>query len=389
MQEVLQCRYLNQYRCLADKCPDHCCGGWVIGVTEANVENIKENAPELLDFIDKKVENNDISYSMKRNEEKTCVMMQDGLCKIHAKYGEKMLPDICSYFPHRYKKIGDTVFCTADLSCHATCKLALFTPNGFRLTTAFKSHVANDMSDYSYRLKDFSTQDVLSLYNTCIDIVENSSDADQAMLKLISICTELHQVNAHALSTETLKFAADNFTKYQIFKKHEAPTTILKVLHTVKQNTVNKRPRYDSIIGEFKYNNCLFIADNLLDAHKWQKVISSWYNYNDFKKIDTILKNLILSSLSVSFFPLCTTYESERILEIAHLCISYLATKMIIMSEIHEKGKIENDKIIDIAQAIEKLLRGKDKERIYSMCNENGLKDMQDFLDAMSSCATF
>ena len=45
LKEIKQISYLNDFGCIADKCPDTCCSKWVINVTKENKEFYEELCP--------------------------------------------------------------------------------------------------------------------------------------------------------------------------------------------------------------------------------------------------------------------------------------------------------------------------------------------------------
>lgn len=122
--------YVQAFTCLAEKCEDNCCNaGWKISVSPQCVDTYQKISPELLDLI---VTDGD-SFQMNNAMNDECAALQDGLCSIHAKFGEAALPDTCATYPRMNRHFDNFNVQSATMSCPEIARLVLFGDTPFRL----------------------------------------------------------------------------------------------------------------------------------------------------------------------------------------------------------------------------------------------------------------
>ena len=109
-------RYLNFYEnfnCLAGDCPDTCCAGWNIALSD---EFISAN-PQYRKFIRK---------NCFKNVNGRCPLLQkDGLCEYIAENGQENLNPVCKYHPRYFYDYGAVREVYFSLSCPEAAKLVL------------------------------------------------------------------------------------------------------------------------------------------------------------------------------------------------------------------------------------------------------------------------
>jgi lysine-N-methylase len=135
-------RYLADFRCLGSDCEDNCCGGWSVLVDEEHYHAIERLIPpEELARAFKRQESTDPQrYAlMVLNEDNLrCSMLgADGLCTLHGRFGEEVIPNACAIFPRSAAVMGHgegTHFeLSATLSCPEIARRALLTDDGASL----------------------------------------------------------------------------------------------------------------------------------------------------------------------------------------------------------------------------------------------------------------
>src|ERR1043165_3275808 len=110
----IQTNAVARFSCLGADCPDTCCGGWGMQLTQETLEKYKQEAPELVDA----VTSGEAELIMRRDPvTDTCVKFEQGWCSIHRDYGDAFLGDACHFFPRITRALGATILTTATLSC--------------------------------------------------------------------------------------------------------------------------------------------------------------------------------------------------------------------------------------------------------------------------------
>jgi len=132
-------RYLANFTCLADRCPETCCGGWNITVDKWTYKKYRQlqNHPlgaKLRESVKKVAQATDANFALvKLDEGGQCGLLDGGLCSIHAQLGPQYLSDTCRYYPRSYTEQGDELVMHGTLSCPETARLALQDPDAMEL----------------------------------------------------------------------------------------------------------------------------------------------------------------------------------------------------------------------------------------------------------------
>jgi hypothetical protein len=125
-----QTNAVARFTCLGASCPDTCCKGWGMQLTQETVDTYRAQAPELLAA----VTSGEAEFVMKRDEAGHCVKLDQGWCAIHRDYGASFLGDACHFYPRITRALGDVVFTGAALSGPEAARLMLFSEDAFGLT---------------------------------------------------------------------------------------------------------------------------------------------------------------------------------------------------------------------------------------------------------------
>ena len=132
MYEFFEINYMDQYSCLAEKCDDNCCNGWVIYIDKKTYEKYMR----FEDKFSKKI----LKYTMV-NEDNTeddkyaviifdhrghCPFLSnDLLCQIHLEYGAENQSVICANYPRIINAHHNVLECVGTVSCPEIARVAL------------------------------------------------------------------------------------------------------------------------------------------------------------------------------------------------------------------------------------------------------------------------
>ncbi|GEM_PF-566830 len=192
MLKVKQYAFLNDFKCIGDKCGDNCCTGWGISIEEQTYDKYLSQAPELLDLLD--VSNNGGWIMQTNPSTSSCVQFDKGWCKTHKNYGEEFLSNCCSFFPRIVRQVGEEKIMTAKLSCPEIARLVISQKdNPFALKD---SEYLRDFSQpEKISLAGLSFDDVWAIHQKFLDIAANENiSAVQAMLSISSVVFALEKV---------------------------------------------------------------------------------------------------------------------------------------------------------------------------------------------------
>ena len=133
MSDSARLRLLDQFKCLADKCPDDCCHQWNAHVDKETLtkwqEIKKEARRELLLSTIQPAAQNPAEMVLMRKENGNCVHLDEkGLCEIQRQFSHEYLPLACQQYPRDVVYKNTISFQTAHLSCPHIIQLLAKSP---------------------------------------------------------------------------------------------------------------------------------------------------------------------------------------------------------------------------------------------------------------------
>ena len=82
--------YFDDFKCIADKCPDTCCAGWQIVIDEASLERYEEEASSFGETLRDSIDWQEGVFYHKEN--KRCAFLNEkNLCDLYTALGQKSL----------------------------------------------------------------------------------------------------------------------------------------------------------------------------------------------------------------------------------------------------------------------------------------------------------
>ena len=98
-------KYIQDFRCLAEKCPDHCCQGWNIPLQVVDVHNLHgAGFGNIVDVKTEKGSTQKICQITLKNRQ--CGAISNGLCRVQEQSGHDALPLVCASYPRAFYKFS-------------------------------------------------------------------------------------------------------------------------------------------------------------------------------------------------------------------------------------------------------------------------------------------
>ncbi len=138
-------RYMTRFQCSGSACGDSCCsGGWEIHVDQPHYKKMRdamESDPTTRREFDESVRRvKDSTRSRAKfalhvlNERGACKLLRDdGLCSIHARWGESHLSDTCAVYPRVVSRSGTRLELGGSLSCPEVAREVLLHDDAMEL----------------------------------------------------------------------------------------------------------------------------------------------------------------------------------------------------------------------------------------------------------------
>lgn len=159
---IVAARYMTRFRCLGADCEDNCCGGWQINVDRPHfvaLERVlgasRQGNAELrraLEVLPRARRSRAQHAVMRLGPEGMCTFLgADKLCRLHAQYGDEVLPDTCAVYPRHASRVGAVIELVSALSCPETARLCLLAPDALEFAPlapelAGRPHLRQDLA---------------------------------------------------------------------------------------------------------------------------------------------------------------------------------------------------------------------------------------------------
>ena len=117
--------YFDQFRCIADRCPDSCCKEWDVQVDPEAAAYYRSLPGDLGDRLREVLREEGGEALMTIIDGRCPMWRRDGLCRIQAELGEAALCKTCREFPRLTHDYGDFIEYGLELSCPEAARLIL------------------------------------------------------------------------------------------------------------------------------------------------------------------------------------------------------------------------------------------------------------------------
>ena len=127
--KIVKNAYYDQFRCIADRCPDSCCKEWNVLVDETSAALYRSLPGDLGNRLRQVLTDKDNRTYMTIENGRCPMWRTDSLCRIQAELGEAALCQTCRDFPRLTHDYGDFVEYTLELSCPEVARILLNSPH--------------------------------------------------------------------------------------------------------------------------------------------------------------------------------------------------------------------------------------------------------------------
>lgn len=116
--------YYDEFKCIADKCPDTCCAGWQIVIDEASLERYEEEASSFGTRLHNSIDWQEGVFYHK--DHKRCAFLNEqNLCDLYTALGPEALCATCRDYPRHTEEFEGLRELSLSLSCPVAAKQIL------------------------------------------------------------------------------------------------------------------------------------------------------------------------------------------------------------------------------------------------------------------------
>lgn len=146
--------YFDDFKCIADKCPDTCCAGWQIVIDEASLERYEDEASSFGDRLHESIDWQEGVFHHKGN--KRCAFLNDeNLCDLYTALGPESLCNTCRDYPRHTEEFDGLRELSLSLSCPVAAEMILSAkefPTFIEYETDEPEELADEFEDFDLLL---------------------------------------------------------------------------------------------------------------------------------------------------------------------------------------------------------------------------------------------
>jgi lysine-N-methylase len=322
--------YYNDFKCIADKCPDTCCAGWQIVIDDETLEKYSNEKDEFSYRLKNSIDWGEGVFFQNNGR---CAMLNDNnLCDLVTAKGEGGLCRTCHMYPRHIEEFEGVREYSLSLSCPVAARIILEDTNKL----VFDIEENEDIDPLEEEFEDFDffmyTQleqarevifEIIQNRDLSVDMrmsyimdmarkFQNAVD-EQEVYRMEEIADEYKPLEGKILQASELEQISDNIrfekvkSAYELFKELEVLRQDWpEIIEDLKKNLYNGICEdYSKIRDEF-YND--FVKG--ISADRWgifKEQLLMFFVYTYF--LGSVYDDLVYSKLALSTFSVCFIEE--------------------------------------------------------------------------------
>ena len=367
----------QDFKCIANSCPNTCCAGWSITIDETTYKKMVEHEYELGTSAEDWLEKEDGRIVAKLKNQRCCMLNNNNLCNVVLKLGPEYLSDTCKLYPRRIYQYGSVVEAHLAMSCPVViAKLMEKESVQFNL-------IEDEIPTLSYpfsKLYIFES----AIRSSIIDILQNNAD--------ISLNTRLY------IAFNILDKAIQSYQNEQLDFNLLKPTIDL---YSQKDTLCSFDIQLHDIVNES--NRYIFLQElqtilfeNLPEGH-FEKLAIQTYVYFTKNDLEKYLSDIIAFRANIKeYTTFYTNYWIYRIfsdiLEIPdfnlskekmlYIAMEFCCAQAVALASFVNKKKIDRDEYIYIISNISRMMEHHAAFRQYLIekLNKNNMINAAGFM---------
>lgn len=347
--KVMKPDFVGNFCCDSSKCIKNCCTKYAkIRIDDYMVELYRRHAPELLDGIIEK----DGGYCLKI-ENLACVFFdkEDSLCTIHKKYGASFLPEICCFYPQKYKTIGDKIYVEPTFPCGEMIRAAIFSDASYKWEKVSVSRVPAKFRDVK-KDPDNLGNSFVDVHEAVMDYVNKIAEehnSEEMLLKLLILSQNLDEVNRFdwpVMVNRLIRIAEKKELKDIYEKASQVDTTELLDNYFLCVLGLTKIVRKEGL------TEVVASIVNFVENNNKEQIREFWKERIINSEVEKVLKNYIKAKVSSMAFPVLIWEDCLD--DLLFIIINYIGIRYALMANFENLNE-ENfqDEIIKIINSFE------------------------------------
>ena len=147
---------IDEFKCLADKCPDTCCSGWMIEIDEASLGKYKAVSGSYSSVLDERIDYTEKVFKQKESGD-CSFLCSSKLCDMYSNLGEASLCDTCRLYPRHIEEFLNVREMTLSISCPEAARLLLES----EVQSIFREVSEEEFDKAEFQKKEFHNEEFI------------------------------------------------------------------------------------------------------------------------------------------------------------------------------------------------------------------------------------
>lgn len=248
--------YYNDFKCIADKCPDTCCAGWQIVIDEETLEKYSSKKDEFSYRLKNSI---DWAEGVFCQNNGRCAMLNDNnLCDLVTAKGEEALCKTCHMYPRHVEEFEGVREYSLSLSCPVAARIILEDINKLRFVIEENDEpdpLEDEFEDFDF----FMYTQLEQAREVLFQIIQNRKlSVDERMAYIMDMACKLQKV----------------VDEQEVYRMED----IAEEYKNINEKYLRDYDSYDGICN-------LTIKQNIRDKEGFEKIKSA---YELFKELEVL-----------------------------------------------------------------------------------------------------
>lgn len=346
-------KYLNKFKCIADKCEDTCCAGWEIVIDEETYDYYENLSGSFGERLRSEIINDgeDNIFVLKNGN---CAFLNENkLCDIYNELGEDGLCYTCKKYPRYMEEFGNLREIGISLSCPEAARIMLGDSNKMEFELNENDEFITSYNDIDAML----FMELMQCRNIIFNILQNGNiDLNIRAAIILDFAKEVQD-----------KIDEDDLTSLKTIKERYMDKNFINKTSDDLNKTIRDKEQWYTDIEEYFYvfkglkhinNNDPLGLDKVLyyiksSAENKDIYLDKYKEFNNFYKDNMYKFENILVYFVFRYF-MKSVFDYDVAAKVKTAVVSYLIIKQLCVVRWIESGDLSDEDIVDISHTYSK-----------------------------------
>lgn len=406
---ILSIDYYDDFKCIGNKCEDHCCKDWKITIDKKTYKMYKKlPANEFSKKLNSHINRNrqsksDNHYAKIQLVDRKCPMFsEEGLCEVYLNLGEEKMCYTCRTYPRIYNRVDNTLEKSLTVSCIEVARNLLLRKNpiSFNLVEVdskdsddLKNGITVVSSVYTNKDKNIAMQAFNEIRVFSIGLMQDRRFSVENRLAILGLF--INKISTSCNTKEDIQVLIESYTNAiesgsydnlleNLIKEDKLEAQLDLVMHIYGElmNKTITNARYANnfvnIVNTFK----LTTVDSDIIKESYKEALNEHYN-SFIKDHEYIYENYLVYYMFKTLFPSNNTSIMDAYIQ---LVVQFSILKLNLIGICgHYKEEMDEEKVLTLIQSYASITEHDNfvANKVVKYLKENNLNTLAHMLIIM------